>query len=45
MFIFYSFDVSEDPSLYSIKKSHICEGDGTNLGISFWHLLMNLKDK
>ena len=26
------------------KKSHICEG-GAHLRISFWHLLMNLKNK
>ena len=27
-----------------IKKSHTCEG-GAHVRISFWHLLMNLKDK
>ena len=27
------------------KKSHICEESGTNLRISFWHLLMHLKNK
>ena len=26
------------------KKSHTCEG-GAHLRISFWHLLMNLKNK
>ena len=27
------------------KKSHRCEEGGTHLRISFWHLLMNLKNK
>ena len=27
------------------KKSHTCEEGGAHLRISFWHLLMNLKDK
>ena len=27
------------------KKSHTCEEDGAQLRISFWHLLMNLKNK
>ena len=25
------------------KKSHKCEEGGANLGISFWHLLMNFE--
>ena len=29
----------------SSKKSHICEDGGAHLRISFWHLLMNLKNK
>ena len=28
-----------------IEKSHTCEEGGTQLRISFWHLLMNLKNK
>ena len=27
------------------KKSHTCEEGGAHLRISFWHLLMNLKNK
>ena len=27
------------------KKSHICEKGGAHLRISFWYLLMNLKNK
>ena len=27
------------------EKSHTCEEGGACLRISFWHLLMNLKDK
>ena len=27
------------------QKSHTCEEGGTHLRISFWHLLMNLKNK
>ena len=27
-----------------IKKSHKCEEGGANLRISFWHLLMKLKN-
>ena len=30
--------------MQKIEKSHTCEG-GTHLRISFWHLLMNLKNK
>ena len=30
---------------YITKKSHICEESGAHLKISFWHLLMNLKNK
>ena len=29
----------------SNKKSHTCEEGGAHLRISFWHLLMNLKNK
>ena len=28
-----------------LKKSHTCEEGGACLRISFWHLLMNLKNK
>ena len=28
-----------------VKKSHTCEEGGAHLTISFWHLLMNLKNK
>ena len=28
-----------------MKKSHTCKESGTNLAISFWHLLVNLKNK
>ena len=28
----------------SLKKSHTCEEGGAHLRISFWHLLMNLKN-
>ena len=28
----------------SAKKSHTCEEGGAQLRISFWHLLMNLKN-
>ena len=31
--------------LNQIKKSHTCEEGGTHLRNSFWHLLMNLKNK
>ena len=29
----------------TIKKSHTCEKGGAHLRISFWHLLMNFKNK
>ena len=32
-------------ALKSCKKSHTCEEGGAPLTISFWHLLMNLKNK
>ena len=30
---------------FQIKKSHTCEEGGAHLKISFWHLLMNMKNK
>ena len=27
------------------QQNHICEESGAHLRISFWHLLMNLKNK
>ena len=32
-------------NIFVLKKSHTCEEAGAHLGISFWHLLMNLKNK
>ena len=36
---------SDSSSFEIYKKSHTCEEDGAHLRISFWHLLMNLKNK
>ena len=30
---------------YITKKSHTCEGGGADLKISFWHLVINLKNQ
>ena len=32
-------------TLVTNKKSHTCEEGGAHLRTSFWHLLMNLKNK
>ena len=36
---------SDSFSFEIYKKSHTCEEGGAHLRISFWHLLMNLKNK
>ena len=36
---------SDSSSFEIYKKSHTCEEGGAHLRISFWHLLMNLKNK
>ena len=38
--LLYSFNVK-----HYLKKSHTCEEHGAHLIISFWYLLMNLKNK
>ena len=41
-----SFLPLHDQTLHQIKqKSHTCKEGGVDLKISFWHLLMNLKNK
>ena len=42
---FYAKHLYEPKYQFLIKKSHTCEEGGTQLRISFWHLLMNLKNK
>ena len=42
----YALDNSNrDKISHSLKKNHTCEEGGSHLRISFWQLLMNLKNK
>ena len=39
------FEAKKKKIIEHNEKSHTCEEGGAHLKISFWHLLMNLKNK
>ena len=43
--LFYPPNNLKNQNFEKMKKSHTCEEGGAHLRISFWHLLMNLKNK